>query len=156
MSVKLQLAVLTLFFVPVVAVGQTRDPIAGAWERLSMTNVKTGEMVRFIPPPMHIIYSDGQFVFFQANGGRAKIQKPRDQLTKEELVERSNLAGQYGTYRISGNKLMLNVVSAADPSNEGLELTQEFRVDGDSLVVIGTNTQGETYETRFRRLRQTK
>ena len=74
-------------------------------------------------------------------------------MTKEELLQRTYLAGQYGTYRISGNKLMLKVVNAAEPLNEGLELTQEFRVDGDSLVIIGTNTRGETYETRFRRLR---
>jgi hypothetical protein len=155
MPVKLPAVLLALWLVPGVAIAQTGDPIAGAWERLSMKNVKTGEMVRFVPPPMHIIYSDGQFVFFQANGGRPRLQKPRDEMTKEELWERSNLAGQYGTYRISGNKLMLNVVSAADPLNEGLEITQEFRVDGDSLVVIGTNTRGETYETRFRRLRRT-
>jgi len=153
MPVKLLPAVLALLLVPVVAIAQTPDPIAGAWERLSMTNVKTGEMVRFIPPPMHVIYSDGQFVGFQANGDRPRLQKSPKDMTKEELLQRTYLAGQYGTYRISGNKLMLKVVSAAEPLNEGLELTQEFRVDGDSLVIIGTNTRGETYETRFRRLR---
>ena len=147
-------AVVCLAFFGVLAQAQTVDPVAGAWESLSMTNVKTGEMVRFTPPPLHVIYANGQYVQFQANGGRAKIQKPRDQMTREELLERSNLQGQYGTYRVAGNKLILHVVSAADPLNEGLEITQEFEVDGDLLIVTVTNSRGETYETRLRRLRR--
>ena len=144
------LVIFLLLTVPVV--GQARDPVAGAWESMSMTNVKTGEMVRFEPPPLHVIYADGQFVQFQANGGRAKIQKPRSRMTREELLERSNLQGQYGTYRVVGNKLILHVVAAADPLNEGLEITQEFRIEGNVLVGTVTNSRGETYETRLRRL----
>ena len=151
---KLQVVV-ALMVLTVPAVAQNRDPVAGAWESVSMTNVKTGEMVRFTPPPLHVIYGDGQYVQFQANGGRPKIQTPRDQMTREELVERSNLQGQYGTYRVAGNKLILHVTSAADPLNEGLEITQDFRVDGDVLIATVTNSRGETYESRFRRLRRT-
>jgi len=153
--VKLQPVVLVFLLFPLAVIAQTRDPVSGAWESVSMRDVKTGEMVQFSPPPLHVIYNDGQYVQFQANGGRAKLQMPREQMTREQLLERNLLQGQYGTYRVVDNKLMLRVVSAADPNNEGREITEEFRVEGDLLIVAVTNARGQTYESRFRRLRQT-
>ena len=150
---KVRLAALALVLIPITAFAQGRDPIAGAWEEVSFKIA--GNAQQLTPPPLHVIFSDGYYVQFTAAAGRAKIDTPRTQMTKEQLVERSNMQGQYGTYRVAGNKVTRKIVSAAAPNNEGREVMAEFRVEGDTLIVTGTNAQGQTTETRFKRLRQT-
>jgi hypothetical protein len=135
--------------------GQGRDPIAGAWEQISAKNLTTGAALQQPNPPLHLIYSNGQYVQFAAMAGRPKIQKPSEQMTKDELLARTTgTQGQYGTYRVEGNKITRKIISAADPNNEGREIAAEFRIEGDSLIVTNKNLQGETVETRYRRLGQ--
>lgn len=152
---KLRLAAITLALIPITAFAQGRDPVAGAWEEVSVKDVKTGKMQQLNPAPLHVIFSDGYYVQFRAATGRSKIQTPRTEMTKEQLAERSNLAGQYGTYRVAGNKLTRRIVSAADPNNEGRDVSGDFRVEGDTLIVTVPNAQGQLLEQRYKRLRQT-
>jgi hypothetical protein len=105
-------------------------------------NIKTGEMQKLLPAPLRLVYSDGHYVQFRAAANRAKIQMPRNEMTKEQLLERLDMQGQYGTYRIEGNRLTRKVLSAADPTNEGREATVEFRIEGDTLITTGTGSGG--------------
>ena len=130
---------------------QGRDPVAGAWEALPNPNPSAGQTSP--NPPLHLIYSNGQYVQFTAAAGRAKSQKPTAEMTKEELQERFQMQGQYGTYRVDGNKLIRKTIAAALPTNEGREITSEFRVEGDILIVTGQNAQGQKTENRFKRLK---
>jgi hypothetical protein len=127
---------------------QGRDPVSGAWELVANSSAAQG-----LPtPPLHLIYSNGHYVQFTAAAKRAKHQKPRNEMTREELLERYQVQGQYGTYRIEGKKLIRKSISAANPNNEGLEATSDFRVDADTLIVTSQNAQGQTQEVRFKRL----
>lgn len=130
---------------------QGRDPVAGAWEALPNPNPPAGQTNPNLP--LHLIYSNGHYVQFAAAANRAKSQKPNAEMTKEELLERYQMQGQYGTYRVDGNKLIRKSISAANPNNEGRETTQEFRLEGDILIVTGQNAQGQKTENRFKRLK---
>ena len=132
---------------------QGTDPLAGAWEQTSAQNITTGESQTIAPAPLHVIYSNGHYVQFRAATNRAKIDTPRENRTREQLVDLSNAAGQYGTYQVSGGKFTRRIVSAFEPSNEGREVTADFKIEGDTLIVTGTNAQGQKTEQRFRRLR---
>ena len=133
-------------------IAQTKDPVAGAWEQVSSKNMKTGAMAQMPTPPLHLVYADGHYVQFTAAAKRAKGNTPRAEMTKEQLVERYNLQGQYGTYRVAGSKLTRRVIAAALPDNEGRETTSDFRIEGDTLIVTTTGPDGGT-ETRYRRLK---
>jgi hypothetical protein len=100
-----------------------------------------------------VIFSNGHYVQFRAAANRAKSDVPRDKMTRDQLFERGNMQGQYGTYRVAGNKLTRRVTSAGDPNNEGREVTGEFKIEGDMLTITATNLQGRNTENRFRRLR---
>ncbi len=142
-------AILLMFAVSVSAQG--RDPVAGAWEALPGTNAAAGPAAQ--GAPLHLIYSNGHYVQFAAAANRAKSPKPTAEMTREELLERYQVQGQYGTYRVEGNKLIRKTISAALPTNEGRESTNEFRLDGDMLIVTGQNAQGQTTENRYKRLK---
>ena len=132
---------------------QGADPLAGAWEHTSGRNLTTGESQTVEPAPLHVIYSNGHYVQFRGAANRAKIDAPRESRTREQLVDLSNAAGQYGTYQLSGGKFTRRIVSALEPSNEGREVTADFKIEGDTLIVTGTNAQGQKTEQRFRRLK---
>jgi hypothetical protein len=152
MRLRLLVLASVLFLLPFSASAQAKDPVAGAWEQVSSKNLKTGAMAQMPTPALHLVYADGHYVQFTAAAKRAKGNIPRPQMTKEQLVERYNLQGQYGTYRVAGNKLTRHIVSAALPDNEGRETTSDFRIEGDTLIVTTTGADGGT-ENRYRRLK---
>jgi hypothetical protein len=135
------------------AQGPARDPVAGPWEQIEAKILTTGITPPPPNPPLHLIYSNGHFVQFTAAAGRSKTQTPREQMTREQLLERYEMQGQYGTYRIEGNKLIRRAISAANPTNEGVEVASEFRIEGDTLITTGINVGGNRFENRYRRLR---
>ena len=135
---------------------QGKDPIAGAWEQTSAKNLSTGRMAEMGKPPLHVIYADGQYVQFTAAADRQKIDVQPGKLsdlTKEQLLDRFRVQGQYGTYKVTGTKVTRHVVSAAAPTNEGRETTSDFQIKGDELILTATNQQGEKNESHFKRLR---
>ena len=132
---------------------QGRDPVAGAWEAIANPNPPAGAPQNIQNPPLHLIYSNGQYVQFTAAAKRTKSQKSNAEMTKEELLERLQMQGQYGTYRVEGNKLIRKTIAAAQPNNEGRETTADFRIEGDILIVTGQNAQGQKTENRFKRLK---
>jgi hypothetical protein len=155
---KTLVATLAIFVLPLSAFAQSRHPIEGAWEQVSSKNIKTGEMQKLAAPPLRLVYTDGHYVQFRAAANRSKIQMPRNEMTKEQLLERLDMQGQYGTYRIEANRLMRKVLSAADPNNEGRETTVGFRIEGDTLITTGAGAGGQGVgptETRYRRLKPT-
>jgi len=74
-------------------------------------------------------------------GGRDALSRITTRVTKGEIVTAAGripwearftgVQGQYGTYRVEGNKVIRKIVSAADARNEGPEDTLEFRIEGD-------------------------
>jgi hypothetical protein len=149
---RLRLFVLAMLFMPVTPSAQTRDPLAGAWELTNRRNLMTGADEQMANPPMHLLFADGQYVQFTAASGRARLQTPRDQQTREQLLDQARMQGQYGTYSIAGNKVIQKIVNAANPILEGIELTSEFQLQGDVLILTRTNTG---VEERFKRLQTT-
>ena len=145
--------VLTLLAVPVLATAQGADPVAGAWEMVSNRNLTTGEAQQQQTPPLRVVYASGHYAQFRAAAGRAKIDVPRDKMTRDQLFERGNIQGQFGTYRVAGSTMTRKILSAANPNIEGQEGTVEFRIQGDTMTVIATNAQGQKGEQVFRRLR---
>jgi hypothetical protein len=138
----------------VTASAQSKDPIAGAWELAAQKNLTTGAAQTPAKAPLRIVYADGYYAQFAAEADRKNIDKPNADLTKDELVDRLRMQGQYGTYRTAGNQLIRKIVIAAFPPNNGREITFDFRVEGDTLITVTQNaTTKEKTETRFRRLK---
>jgi hypothetical protein len=152
----LRLAVVVLLCAGVGLLAQGRDPLAGAWESTAAKNLTTGAALPALTPPLHLIYSNGQYVQFAARAGRPKTTTPPAELTKEQLQETfRGVQGQYGTYRIEGNKLIRHIVSAVNVNNEGRDVTTEFKIEGDTLIVTGAGAppnSGQMIEQRFRKL----
>ena len=67
-----------------------QSPLVGAWERFAMKD-STGAVVRDLPPAAFTVFSaDGFYSQTAIPTGRAKLDKPLTEYTKEELFSRFN------------------------------------------------------------------
>ena len=100
-----------------------------------------------------VVTLSGDGVFTQINTAkdRPRVDKPLGQLTNEEFRTRfTGSQAVYGTYRVSGDRLIRNVIGALNPNNEGEQLTSVLTLDGDTLIARDPATKAEA---RFRRVR---
>lgn len=162
MRITSSVAIACLLTLPALAFGQSRDPMAGAWEMVSQKNLKTGTVTgpavnaEAAKAPLRLIYLDGYYVQFSAAADRGKLTVPATDMTVDQLRDRVRMQGQYGTYKVSGNKVIRRTLNAADPNNVGREVTADFRVQGDQLIVTADGTgpnAGSRIETTYKRLR---
>ena len=142
-----------VLFSSVVLSAQAKDPVAGAWELAAQKNLSTGAAQALQKPPLRVIYANGYYVQFTAEADRKNIDKPTAEQTKEELIDRLRMQGQYGTYRIQGSQIVRKAVAAAAPANVGREFTSDFRIEGETLVTTSQNAQGQKTESRYRKLK---
>ena len=149
--------VVALLFVFVFAYGastlaQHQNPLVGAWERFSLKNDEGVDIQPPEPAAFVIFTADGYFSQTVIPTGRNKLKKPLEDLTKDELLHRfQNLFACRGTYTVSGNTLTRRIISHTNPHIEGAELVQEFRLEGDLLILT---RPGSKFEARFQRAKQ--
>lgn len=117
------------------AMGQSTNPLVGVWERISLMRGATQGQPPAAPEFL-IISADGYFFESELPEGREKVNKPLDQMTKEELLDRfRRTAASRGTYTIQGNVLIRKHIADLNPSAEGSDQVRNFRFDGDILVL---------------------
>src|SRR4051794_19517097 len=122
-------------FVCLPAMAQSTNPLVGVWERISLMRGTT-EGQPPAAPEFLIVSADGYFSESELPEGREKVNKPLDQMTKEELVARfSRTAASRGTYTIVGNVFSRKHIADLNPTAEGSDQVRSFRFEGDILVL---------------------
>ena len=136
--------------VSVAAEAQGDDRFVGPWERISLKNAQ-GESIQPPAGSAKLIFTpNGYYAQVVARPGRGKVTKPLAEMTKEELIDRyQGFNGRWGTYTISGNVLTRTDLIAANPNVEGAPRPQNFRFDGDLLILSNDVNMAEA---RFRRI----
>jgi hypothetical protein len=135
------------------AIAQSTNPLVGVWERISLMRGSTQGQPPAAPEFL-ILTADGYFSESELPEGREKVNKPLDQMTKEELVARfQRTAASRGTYTIKGNVLTRKHIADLNPRAEGTDQVRNFRFDGD-ILVLSAGQPGTGLEARFKRLKQ--
>jgi hypothetical protein len=132
-------------------------PFVGAWERIYIVSPEgkvTQDLSKGIGVPAFLIMSaNGYFTQTTLPEGRPKLKKPRNEMTKEELLAMlRGVVVRQGTYTVSGNDLTRKTVTNLDPTAEDAPAeTQQFRFEGD--VMILTQREQPKRDVRFRRVK---
>jgi hypothetical protein len=147
---RLRMVVLcALFSLPIS--GQNPNPLVGVWERTSLMRGTTQGQPPAAPEFL-IVTADGYFSQSEIPAERAKLSKPLDQMTKEELVARFKEVGaSRGTYTIVGKTFIRKHVADINPGAEGNDQARDFRIEGDTLIL--TSVSGGGLEARFKRVK---
>jgi hypothetical protein len=147
----ISLLVVVAFGLATASRAQTQSLLVGAWERVSLLDAE-GKAAQPPAPAAFVIFSsDGFFTQSGIPMGRSKIDKPVDQMSREELLQRFNrLETRRGTYTIAGNRLTRKNIASGDPNQEGTEQMQLFRIEGGMLILSSADPKLKN-EARFRR-----
>lgn len=159
MRVRILLAALLAFVVVQNSTGAAQEankPFVGTWERsyiVSPEGKVTQDLAKGIGVPAWLIMSEnGYFTQTTLPSGRPKLNKPLSEMTREELLGRfRGVVVRQGTYKVSGNDLTRTTVTNLDPRTEGESETQQFRFEGD--VMILTQREQPKRDVRFRRVK---
>jgi|GEM_PF-376115 len=128
-------------------------PLTGTWEKFSMKDDKGADMPSADKGTLLIITTDGYYAQIEIPKNRKFIERELGELTKEDLLNRfKGLIARFGTYRIVGDKLVRSDMSHSDPSSEGFEQVQAFRVEGDVLILTNP-VPNDKSEIQFRRMK---
>ena len=155
MKVRSTLCAMALLAMTCSAAAAQTNPLVGAWIRISDINAQGVQQQPPSPAAFLILSADGFYSQTAIPEGRAKVNKPLEEMTKEELVARFNrVTDRRGTYTIVGNKLTRHDVSNTNPGAEGGDQIQLFRIAGD-LLILTTEDPKSKAEVRFQRARKT-
>ncbi len=125
----------------------------GTWERFSGKD-EAGKAVEERLVRSFLIFSaDGHYSQTTLPAGREKLDKPLREMTKEELLNRfGGTRATYGAYTVAGNKLNRKYLSTTNPNEEGREVVQIFRFEGDTLILTSATPDNKS-EAHFRRVK---
>jgi hypothetical protein len=115
-------------------------PVVGTWHNITKPQ---------FPQTILLIGEDGYFSQIAISPTRTKPAHDFDHRTKAELAKQfGGFRASYGTWKIVGSKLVRTLIASEEPGSEGTETAQEFRLEGEVLVLGAPQ-----HETRFRRMK---
>lgn len=153
----MQIAVAVLLAV----IAQTPETVEGVYERVSITNVTTGELAEAANRRGLLIIAQGHYSMMTMNPERRKLepgQKLQDMAEADRITfleEWLDINAHSGRYELDGDTLVWHRDISEDPKEVGTtsRLKFEMREDGAQLVIHFTLPNGNRYKWVWRRLR---
>ena len=62
------------------------------------------------------------------------------------------MLASHGPYAVTGNVLSRKHFADLDPNSEGIDVVRQFRIEGETLMLQGSNPDGSKIEARFHKL----
>ena len=151
--VAIAIMLATLLAVTSTASAPNAKALVGTWERFSIKDDEGKPSEERTVRSFLLFSADGHYSQTTIPAGREKLNKPLEEMTKEELLNRFvGVRAVYGTYTVAGNKLTRKNITLTNPNDEGKDFIQMFRFESDILILTST-TAGSKAEARFRRVK---
>ncbi len=134
------------------------DDIEGAYERVSLTNTRTGESPEAANRQGLLILAHGYYSMMTMNPERRVLnpgEKLEDMSKDEQIVflqDWLDVNGHTGRYEVDGDALTWYRDISENPREVGTISRLNFEQRDDLLVIIFTLPNGDLYEWTWRRL----
>lgn len=134
------------------------DDIEGAYERVSLTNTRTGESPEAANRQGLLILAHGHYSMMTMNPDRRVLnrdQKLEDMSQDQQIAflqEWLDVNAHTGRYEVEGNALTWYRDISENPREVGTTSRLNFAQRDDLLVISFTLPNGDTYEWAWRRL----
>ncbi len=134
------------------------DDIEGAYERVSLTNMRTGESPEAANRQGLLILAHGHYSMMTMNPERRVLgsDEKLEDLSKDQqisfLQEWLDINGHTGRYEVDGDELVWHRDISENPREVGTTSRLKFESRDDLLVISFTLPNGDRYEWTWRRL----
>ncbi|MGE0407551.1 MAG: lipocalin-like domain-containing protein [Candidatus Korobacteraceae bacterium] len=127
--------------------------LVGSWERTAISI--NGSAVSQSEPEYLLLGEDGWFSQTLLPTGRKPVRgKEMNQWSTQEFVDAyQGLSASRGTYNVYGTTFIRKHIADTDPNLEGRDETGQYKLQGDTMTVQGTNAAGQKFEATYRRLK---
>lgn len=129
----------------------------GAYERVSLTNVRTGESPEALNRQGLLIFGDGHYSMMTQNPDRRVLS--REELAAlppdEELEFRRewlDINAHTGRFETDGDALIWHRNISEDPREVGTVSKLNYRLDSDTLTIWFTLSNGDRYDWVWQRV----
>jgi hypothetical protein len=134
------------------------DDIEGAYERVSLTNTRTGESPEAANRQGLLILAHGHYSMMTMNPDRRVLspdEKLEDMSQDEQisfLQEWLDINGHTGRYETEGKTLIWHRDISENPREVGTTSRLQYEQRDDLLVISFTLPNGDTYDWSWRRI----
>ena len=138
---------------------QTPTEVEGAYERVSITNVTTGELAEAANRKGLLIMAHGHYSMMTMNPERRKLESGQklEDLSEPDriafLEEWLDINAHSGRYEVEEDTLVWHRDISEDPKEVGTTSRLKFEQRGSDLVILFTLPNGNRYEWVWRKLR---
>ena len=134
------------------------DDIEGAYERVSLTNMRTGESPEAANRQGLLILAYGHYSMMTMNPERRTLaagEQLEDMPQNEQIAflqEWLDINGHTGRYEVDGDELVWHRDISENPREVGTTSRLKFEARDDLLIISFTLPNGDRYEWTWRRL----
>jgi hypothetical protein len=158
-----RVALLTLvMLIPGTAISQgSGSPVDGVWRVTEIVTTGANGSTISSPQPSLIIFARGHYSWLNVNGTTARKQsppvatpgKPTDAEKAVRFDEWQPLTANTGTFEVKGNTLTRRLLVAKNVgamAPTAAPVSQQFKIDGDTLWLTGPSVGNPQGETRYK------
>ena len=134
------------------------DDIEGAYERVSLTNTRTGESPEAANRQGLLILAHGHYSMMTMNPDRRVLQPDEklEDMSQEQqiafLQEWLDINGHTGRYEVDGNELVWHRDISENPREVGTTSRLKFETRDEQLLIFFTLPNGDRYDWVWRRV----
>ena len=134
------------------------DDIEGAYERVSLTNTRTGESPEAANRQGLLILAHGHYSMMTINPDWRVLQPDEklEDMSQEQqnafLQEWLDINGHTGRYEVDGNELVWHRDISENPREVGTTSRLKFETRDEQLLIFFTLPNGDRYDWVWRRI----
>ena len=130
--------------------------LEGAYERVSLTNTRTGESPEAANRQGVLIMAHGHYAMMTQNPERRVLTRDEQALLDDGeqiayLREWLDVNAHSGRYEATASELTWHRDISEDPKEVGTTTTLDYRIEGEMLVLSFTLPNGDRYDWVWRR-----
>jgi hypothetical protein len=156
--VKRFLVGVSVLIVAVIVSAQSKAPIQGVWrvaETVGGRGAATPTATNVKPQPGFYIFTASHYSVTRVLGDTPRMApKDANNPTLAELTDANRFVGQFGTYELKGDAIMLHPSIARNPAtmNAAALVTGTFKLEGNTLTVTTKDATGQVAVVKMARV----
>lgn len=153
--VALALVAVVMAFRPAPDETFSASALEGAWTVVQVHAVlQDTTWTRDEERPNMLLFAGGHYASMRIRGEGARAELPEDPTDEQRLEAWSRFQASGGSYSVSGSTISSTTLLAKNPNAMGDDWDSEFKMDGEKLVRVFSNSEnGNSWTVTYKRMK---
>ena len=101
-----------------------------------------------------LLFTDGHWASMRISGEGTRAELPEDPTDEQRLEAWRRFQASGGSYSVSGSTISSKTLLVKNPNRTGDEWDSEFKMDGEKLVRVFSNSEnGNSWTVTYKRMK---